>query len=164
MIIGVPKEIKTLENRVSMTRAAWKPWSGAGTPCWWKQARALGSGLADAEYEAAGASLVSREAAWGAQMVVKVKEPVAEEYGFLRNDLLLFTYLHLAAEEKRTKALLDAGTTSIAYETVQLPDGSLPLLTPMSRSGREHWTRRSARTTWRNPRVGAAFCWAACPA
>jgi alanine dehydrogenase len=132
MIIGVPKEIKTLENRVSMTPGGVETLVRRGHTVLVEAGAGLGSGLADAEYEAAGASLVSREAAWGAQMVVKVKEPVAEEYGFLRNDLLLFTYLHLAAEEKLTKALLDAGTTSIAYETVQLPDGSLPLLTPMS--------------------------------
>jgi len=132
MIIGVPKEIKTLENRVSMTPGGVETLVRRGHTVLVEAGAGLGSGLSDAEYEAAGASLVSREAAWGAQMVVKVKEPVAEEYGFLRSDLLLFTYLHLAAEEKLTKALLDAGTTAIAYETVQLPDGSLPLLTPMS--------------------------------
>lgn len=132
MIIGVPKEIKTLENRVAMTPGGVETLVRRGHSVLVEAGAGLGSGLSDAEYEAAGASLVSREAAWGAQMVVKVKEPVAEEYGFLRDDLLLFTYLHLAAEEKLTKALLDAGTTAIAYETVQLPDGSLPLLTPMS--------------------------------
>jgi alanine dehydrogenase len=146
MIIGVPKEIKTLENRVSMTPGGVETLVRRGHTVLVEAGAGLGSGLADAEYEAAGASLVSREAAWGAQMVVKVKEPVAEEYGFLRNDLLLFTYLHLAAEEKLTKALLDAGTTSIAYETVQLPDGSLPLLSPCPKWPGA-WPRRSARTT-----------------
>jgi len=132
MIIGVPKEIKTLENRVSMTPGGVETLVRRGHSVLVEAGAGLGSGLTDAEYEAAGATLTSCEDAWGAQMVVKVKEPVAEEYGYLRKDLLLFTYLHLAAEENLTKALLDAGTTAIAYETVQLPDGSLPLLTPMS--------------------------------
>jgi len=92
----------------------------------------LGSGLSDAEYSKAGAELVSVEQAWGAELVVKVKEPIAQEYRFLRPDLILFTYLHLAADEALTKALLSGGTTAIAYETVQLEDGSLPLLVPMS--------------------------------
>ncbi len=132
MIIGVPKEIKTLENRVSMTPGGVETLVRRGHSVLVEAGAGLGSGLSDAEYESAGATMVSRDEAWGAEMVVKVKEPVAEEYPLLREDLLLFTYLHLAAEEKLTKALLDAGTTSIAYETVQLPDGSLPLLTPMS--------------------------------
>ena len=92
----------------------------------------LGSGLTNDEYLKAGAKLVSADQAWGAKMVIKVKEPIASEYPFLRPDLLLFTYLHLAAAEELTRALLASKCTGIAYETVQLPDGSLPLLTPMS--------------------------------
>ncbi|MEZ4835862.1 MAG: hypothetical protein R2873_28335 [Caldilineaceae bacterium] len=76
--------------------------------------------------------------AWGAQMVVKVKEPVASEYNFLRPDLLLFTYLHLAADRPLTEKLLASKTTAVAYETVQTGDGRLPLLMPMSRSGGAH--------------------------
>jgi alanine dehydrogenase len=92
----------------------------------------LGSGLADSEYQDAGAVMVGAAEAWSADMVVKVKEPLPEEYDYLREDLTLFTYLHLAAAEELTRALLKSRTTTIAYETVQLPDGSLPLLTPMS--------------------------------
>jgi alanine dehydrogenase len=92
----------------------------------------VGSALADEEYIAAGAKMVSAAEAWAAQMVIKVKEPMAAEYKYLRDDLLLFTYLHLAADEAQTKALLAAGTIGVAYETVQLPDRTLPLLQPMS--------------------------------
>ncbi len=132
MRIGIPKEIKTLENRVAMTPGGVESLVRRGHEVVVEAGAGLGSGLSDEEYTAAGARLGSVAEAWGAEMVVKVKEPVASEYGFLRNDLLLFTYLHLAAEPALTRALLDGGTTAIAYETVQLPDRSLPLLTPMS--------------------------------
>ena len=92
----------------------------------------LGSGLTDEEYVAAGAKMVSASDAWGAQLVIKVKEPLPEEFGFLREDLLLFTYLHLAAARELTDAMLASKVTGVAYETVQLPDKSLPLLSPMS--------------------------------
>lgn len=94
----------------------------------------LGSRITDDDYRAAGAEIVATAAdAWGeADMVIKVKEPIAQEYGFLRDDLTLFTYLHLAADRALTTALVEAGTTAVAYETVQLPDRSLPLLVPMS--------------------------------
>jgi alanine dehydrogenase len=92
-----------------------------------------GSRFTDEQYEAVGATIVpTAEDAWSAEMVVKVKEPVSIEYDFLRSDLLLFTYLHLAAEEALTKRMIESGVTGIAYETVEAPDGSLPLLTPMS--------------------------------
>lgn len=132
MIIGIPKEIKTLENRVSMTPGAVETLTRRGHTVLVEKGAGIGSGLADAEYAAAGAKMTSAAEAWGAEMVIKVKEPMAAEYGFLRKDLLLFTYLHLAADEAQTKALLAAGTTGVAYETVQLPDRSLPLLLPMS--------------------------------
>jgi alanine dehydrogenase len=133
MIIGIPKEIKTLENRVSMTPGAVETLVRRGHTVLVQQGAGVGSGLSDAEYAAAGAKLVAGASdAWGAEMVVKVKEPMAAEYRFLRSDLLLFTYLHLAADEAQTKALLASGTTGVAYETVQLPDRSLPLLLPMS--------------------------------
>lgn len=94
----------------------------------------LGSRITDDDYRAAGAEIVATAAeAWGeADLVIKVKEPIAQEYGFLRDDLTLFTYLHLAADRALTTALVEAGTTAVAYETVQLPDRSLPLLVPMS--------------------------------
>ncbi|MDP3427181.1 MAG: alanine dehydrogenase, partial [Humidesulfovibrio sp.] len=133
MIIGIPKEIKTLENRVSMTPGAVESLVRHGHTVLVQQGAGVGSGLTDAEYAVAGARLVAGAAeAWAAEMVIKVKEPMAAEYGFLRPDLLLFTYLHLAADEAQTRALLASGTTGVAYETVQLPDRSLPLLLPMS--------------------------------
>src|SRR5207248_1408068 len=91
-----------------------------------------GSSIADADFRAAGADIAGEDDAWAADMVVKVKEPQPEEYRHLRPDLILFTYLHLAAYPEVADALLKAGTTALAYETVQLPDGSLPLLAPMS--------------------------------
>jgi alanine dehydrogenase len=93
----------------------------------------IGAGYHDAEYLTAGAAIVdTAEETWSAELVMKVKEPIEAEYGFLREELTLFTYLHLAADLPLTRAILDSGVTAIAYETVQLPDRSLPLLTPMS--------------------------------
>jgi alanine dehydrogenase len=132
MIIGIPKEIKTLENRVSMTPGAVETLVRQGNKLLVEAGAGLGSGLSDEEYAAAGATLVSAAEAWAADMVIKVKEPLESEFRYLRKDLILFTYLHLAAAESLTHALLKAGTTGIAYETVTLPDGSLPLLMPMS--------------------------------
>jgi alanine dehydrogenase len=132
MIIGIPKEIKKLENRVSMTPGAVESLTRRGHSVLVEAGAGLGSGLTDAEYMAAGARMVSAAEAWAAEMVIKVKEPMAAEYKFLRQDLLLFTYLHLAADRPQTDALLQAKTTAIAYETVQKADGSLPLLMPMS--------------------------------
>jgi alanine dehydrogenase len=91
-----------------------------------------GAGIGDDAFRNAGAQLVSRDEAWAAHLVVKVKEPQPEEFGYLRNDMVLFTYLHLAAYPDVGEALLKAGTAAMAYETVQLEDGSLPLLAPMS--------------------------------
>jgi len=132
MIIGIPKEIKTLENRVSMTPGAVSSLVRRGNQVLVEAGAGLGSGLTDEEYVAAGAKMVSANDAWGAEMVIKVKEPLESEFRYLRKDLILFTYLHLAAAESLTHALLESGTTGIAYETVQSPDGTLPLLTPMS--------------------------------
>jgi alanine dehydrogenase len=132
MIIGIPKEIKTLENRVAMTPGAVETLVRRGHAVLVESGAGLGSGLTDAQYQAAGAKIVDAATAWGAKLVIKVKEPIASEYRFLREDLLLFTYLHLAADRPLTDALLASGTTGIAYETVQLPGGTLPLLVPMS--------------------------------
>jgi len=132
MIIGVPKEIKPQENRIAMTPGGVASLTRAGHSVLVEDGAGLGSGLSNDEYRAAGAELASAEKAWGAQMVVKVKEPISTEYQYLHPGLILFTYLHLAAAEELTKQLLASKTTGIAYETVQLPDGSLPLLTPMS--------------------------------
>jgi len=133
MIIGIPKEIKDNEYRVSLTPGGAHLLAGQGHRVLVQAGAGEGSGFTDAEYTEAGATLVQTAAqAWAAEMVVKVKEPVPAEYDFLRPDLTLFTYLHLAAVEKLTHVLLEKKTLGIAYETVQLADGSLPLLTPMS--------------------------------
>ncbi len=133
MIIGLPKEIKSFENRVGLTPASVQSLIQAGHSVWVEQDAGVGSGFSNDAYTAVGAELVpTAEKAWSAEMVVKVKEPLPAEYGYFRDDLLLFTYLHLAAESDLTAALVTAGTTGIAYETVQLAGGRLPLLQPMS--------------------------------
>lgn len=133
MIIGVPKEIKDNEYRVAMTPGGARQLVEAGHQVWVETNAGEGSGFPDAQYQAAGAKVVPTNAdAWGAQMVVKVKEPQPVEYEFMRPDMVLFTYLHLAAEERLTREMMARGLTGIAYETVELPNGHLPLLTPMS--------------------------------
>lgn len=134
MRIGVPSEIKNNEYRVAITPAGVHQLVAAGHDVIVQRGAGVGSAVPDDVYAAAGATLLDSAAeVWGAaELVCKVKEPVADEYGFLRADMTLFTFLHLAADRAGTDALLDAGTTSIAYETVRLPDGSLPLLAPMS--------------------------------
>jgi len=134
MDIGVPREIKPDENRVALTPGGVAALTGHGHRVRVEQGAGLGSSLPDAEYEHAGAQIVPEAArVWGeSELVLKVKEPVASEFAFLRSDLTLFTYLHLAANEPLTRALVAARTTALAYETLQLDDGSLPLLAPMS--------------------------------
>ncbi len=133
MIIGVPREIKKMEQRVGMTPAGAAELSRHGHTIWVEQQAGAGSGFTDEEYVEAGAIIVdSAEKIWSADMVYKVKEPLAAEYGYFREDLLLFTYLHLAAEAELTQALVESKCCSIAYETVQSADGKLPLLQPMS--------------------------------
>ncbi|MBX3011912.1 MAG: alanine dehydrogenase [Caldilineaceae bacterium] len=133
MIIGLPKEIKDGENRVGLTPGAVKALVARGHRILVEQHAGEDSFLTDDEYRAAGAEIVARAAdAWSAQFVVKVKEPIAVEYPYLREGLMLFTYLHLAADRALTDAMLASGVTGIAYETVQTPDGRLPLLMPMS--------------------------------
>lgn len=134
MLIGVPREIKNNEYRVGLTAAGVHELVAAGHEVVVETEAGVGAGIADAAYEAAGARIAPTAAdVWGeAEMIVKVKEPVEQEHGLLRRDQLLFTYLHLAADRALTDALLASGTTSIAYETVQLADRSLPLLAPMS--------------------------------
>jgi alanine dehydrogenase len=133
VIIGVPKEIKVREYRVGMTPAGVRSLTSRGHAVLVEQGAGEGSGIKDAEYVAQGATLVPVAAdAWAAEMVVKVKEPLASEYAFFRKDLVLYTYLHLAAEPELTRALVRSGVAGIAYETIQIDDGSLPLLKPMS--------------------------------
>ena len=130
--IGVPSEIKRDERRVALTPDGVSELVAQGMEVRVQAGAGQGAGISDDSFAAAGARLVSQEEAWGAHLVVKVKEPQSEEFPFLRADLVLFTYLHLAAYPEVGRALLDAGTTGVAYETVQLEDGSLPLLAPMS--------------------------------
>jgi alanine dehydrogenase len=130
--IGVPSEIKRDERRVALTPDGVSELVAQGMEVRVQAGAGQGAGISDDSFAAAGARLVSQEEAWGAHLVVKVKEPQPEEFPFLRADLVLFTYLHLAAYPEVGRALLDAGTTGVAYETVQLEDGSLPLLAPMS--------------------------------
>ncbi len=133
MRIGVPKEILNNENRVAMTPAGVYTLVGAGHEVIIETNAGLGSSFTDAMYEEVGASIVSTgKEAWEVDMVMKVKEPQASEFEFFKEDLIIFTYFHLAQEPELTKALLEHKITAIAYETVQLPDRSLPLLAPMS--------------------------------
>lgn len=133
MIIGVPKEIKDHEYRIAATPGGVCDLVDAGHRVLIETQAGMGSGFSNEEYQRAGGEIVQHAAdAWAAQLVVKVKEPQPDEYRFLRSDLVLFTYLHLAAEEHLTRAMMQSGVIGIAYETVELADGKLPLLTPMS--------------------------------
>ncbi|WP_308491450.1 alanine dehydrogenase [Microbacterium terrisoli] len=134
MRISVPTEVKNNEYRVALTPAGVHDLVAAGHEVFVQHGAGEGSSMPDAEYEAAGATMLHDAAeVWArAELLLKVKEPVASEYGYLRDDLVIFTYLHLAADRALTDRLLGAGSTAIAYETVQLPNRSLPLLAPMS--------------------------------
>jgi len=134
MIIGVPKEVKTDEYRIAITPAGVKILTQAGHQVIIEKQAGEGSGFFDQEYSENGAQIAeTAEEVWSkAEMIVKVKEPQAEEFRYFRENLLLFTFLHLAAAPELTKELMDRGVTAIAYETIQLADGSLPLLKPMS--------------------------------
>ena len=134
MIIGVPKEIKEQEDRVALTPAGADGMVRAGHTVYVEKGAGLGADFTDKEYEAVGAEIIDSAAdVWNkSEMIMKVKEPLKSEYQYFRKDLIIFTYLHLAAEEELTKALVESGTIAIAYETVENPDRSLPLLTPMS--------------------------------
>ncbi|GHH97289.1 alanine dehydrogenase [Neobacillus kokaensis] len=133
MRIGVPKEIKNNENRVAMTPAGVVNLTKFGHEVFIEKGAGLGSGFSDEDFKSAGGKLVeSAKDAWSMEMVMKVKEPLPSEYQYFRDGLILFTYLHLAPEPELTKALLDSRVVGIAYETVQLSNRSLPLLSPMS--------------------------------
>jgi alanine dehydrogenase len=134
MIVGVPKEIKTAENRVALVPAGAESLAGDGHTVLVERGAGAGSGFADDAYAAAGAALVPAAAdVWGrAEMILKVKEPIESEWPRMRPGQVLFTYFHFAASEPLTKAVLASGALAIAYETVQLASGELPLLTPMS--------------------------------
>jgi len=131
--IGIPKEVKNNENRVAMTPAGVVNLVKAGHEVYVEKDAGMGSSFTNQHYEEAGATIVSTaEEAWVTEMVMKVKEPVPEEYHYFREGLILFTYLHLAPELELTRALTEYKVVAIAYETVQLENHALPLLTPMS--------------------------------
>jgi alanine dehydrogenase len=134
MLIGVPKEIKPQENRVGLIPAGVRQLVQHGHTVIVEQGAGAGSGIADDEYIRAGGQIVSTaEDVWGrADMIWKVKEPIAAEYPRIREGQILYTYLHLAPDRAQTDALIDSGCIAFAYETIQTPDGSLPLLAPMS--------------------------------
>jgi len=133
MIVGVPKEIKTLESRVAITPEGVSEFVRAGHSVLIEKGAGLGSAITDADFIAAGATIEENvDVLWSkAELVLKVKEPIAAEYGRMRKGQVLFTYLHLAASKECTDALIASGTTAIAYETVEV-QGQLPLLAPMS--------------------------------
>ena len=134
MIVGILKEIKIAENRVCMTPAGVEVMVHNKHQVLVEKNAGKGSGFSDAEYQQAGADIVDSPAEiyQQADMVMHVKEPQPQEYDLIRKDQIVFTYLHLAADEQQTKALIKAKSVNIAYETIQKKDGSLPLLTPMS--------------------------------
>lgn len=134
MIIGVPKEIKQQESRVAITPAGVDALAAHGHKVIIEKGAGEGAGFTDEAYASAGAELANCPAdVWGSsEMIVKVKEPLPQEYKYFRKDLVVFTYLHLAPEPELTRALMEKKVVAIAYETVQKADGSLPLLTPMS--------------------------------
>ena len=134
MIVGVPKEIKNKENRVGMVVAGVRALTTAGHKVLIQHNAGFGAGISDDDYRKAGAVIIEgpKEIFEKSDMIVKVKEPLPEEYSMLREGQILYTYLHLAADERLTKALMERKIVGIAYETIQPADGSLPLLAPMS--------------------------------
>jgi alanine dehydrogenase len=131
MLITIPAETKVAETRVALTPDGARQLIADGHEVWVQEGAGAGSALTDGEYAAAGARLVSVDDAWSGELVLKVKEPTPGEFSRLSHNTL-FTFLHLAANEPLARALIDAGTTALSYDTVQLADGSLPLLAPMS--------------------------------
>jgi len=133
MLIGIPKEIKNNESRVAITPAGVHAFTLAGHQVVLEVGAGEGSGITDQEYIDAGAKILdSVEEVWNTDMVIKVKEPISSEYAYFKPGQILFTYLHLAREPELTKALMEKQVVAIAYETIQLDNGSLPLLIPMS--------------------------------
>ena len=133
MIIGIPKEIKPQENRIAVLPSGVMSFIDAGHEVYVEKNAGVGSGFSDEEYIKAGAKIVDTpKEVYAADMIYKVKEPLEPEYAYLREGQIIFTYLHLAPDVEQTNALIKSKATAIAYETVQLPDGSLPLLAPMS--------------------------------
>ena len=132
MEIGVPKEIKDQEFRVGLNPSSVKVLCSQGHQVFIEESAGEGSSFSSKDYEKVGAKITDRKFVWEKDLIIKVKEPLTEEYSYFKKDQILFTYLHLAANRTLTEALVTSGITAIAYETVALEDGKLPLLTPMS--------------------------------
>src|SRR3954466_15167738 len=134
MKIGVPKEIKTNENRIALVPAGAETLVGAGHTVLVERGAGEGSGFSDDAYRSAGATILpTPDEVWKqAEMIMKVKEPIAVEWPRMRRGQVIYTYFHFAAAEDLTRAVIDSGAIAVAYETVQIPSGELPLLTPMS--------------------------------
>lgn len=145
MIIGVPKEVKVQESRVALPPEGARALVEAGHEILIETSAGHGSGFSDREYKRARARIVDQETVWSADLVLKVKEPVKDEFRFFRNGLILFTYLHLAPNKPLTRHLVASGVTAIDYATVQLQDGSLPLLRPMSEISGKLAARKAAQ-------------------
>lgn len=147
MLIGVPKEIKNNENRIAITPAGVVNLISNGHEVIIEHNAGIGSGFSNEEFENAGAKILptAKDVWTQAEMILKVKEPLAQEYDLFQDGQILFTYLHLAPEPELTRALMDKNVVAIAYETVQLADGSLPLLTPMSEVAGRMATQMGAR-------------------
>lgn len=147
MLIGVPKEIKTNENRIALVPAGAEALIGNGHQVFIEKGAGLGSGFTDAEYRAVGAKILPTAAkVWDkAEMIMKVKEPIKPEWKHIKKDQVLFTYFHYAADKALTQALMKTKSVSVAYETVELPNGELPLLTPMSEVAGRMATQEGAK-------------------
>ncbi len=161
MIVGVPREIKTDENRVAVVPAGVEVLVDHGHRVLVETCAGSGSGFSDSDYVAVGAETVPGPADVFARadMILKVKEPLPEEYSLIRRDQIIFTYLHLASSRELTEALMASGCTAIAYETIETDDGELPLLTPMSEVAGRMAVQQGAKYL-----VDGGSCWAGCQA
>src|SRR5215468_9051481 len=162
MLIGVPKEIKDSEYRVGLVPSTVRELTRNGHRVLVEKSAGLGAGIADAHYHSVGAEIVpdADHVYARSELIVKVKEPLAPERKKLRSGQVLFTYLHLAADPQQTADLVASGVIAIAYETVTSPQGTLPLLTPMS----EVAGRMAPRVAWKRKTAAAGCCSAAFPA
>ena len=165
MRIGVPTEIKANENRIGMVPAGVDALIADGHEVFVQRDGGLGSGISNEDFEEAGAKLIdSADELWAqSEMIVKVKEPLPDEYARCRPDQVLFTYFHFAADERLTKAMIDSGALCFTYETLEVDD-KLPLLTPMSEVAGRMAIQVGARTASRSTAADAACSWAASPA
>ncbi|MEZ4455572.1 MAG: hypothetical protein R2882_03330 [Gemmatimonadales bacterium] len=164
MIIGVPKEIKTNENRIALAPAGCEALASMGHTVFVEKDAGVGSGFADQDYVAAGGKiLATADEVWAqAEMIMKVKEPIAVEWPRMRAGQVIYTYFHFAASEELTRAVIASGAIAVAYETVQLPTGELPLLTPMSEVAGRMAVQEGAKYL-EKVHGGRGCCWAACP-